>query len=116
MQTLPEALQDFQIKFNSNAQLKKLLLNWNPNIILNSIDSGNQYTLWVREQLLANILEKEEPSDHQIFIEAENETLVKVFSGTLNPSEAVLDGDMVVFGDDKDQIKLDAITLIIWGM
>jgi len=57
MQTLPEALQDFQVKFNSNAQLKKLLLNWSPNIILKSIYSGDQYTLWVREQSLANILE-----------------------------------------------------------
>jgi len=39
-----------------------------------------------------------------------------VFSGDYNPAHALIDGELAVFSNEKDKVKLEAITMVIWGM
>ncbi len=115
MSTLYNSLENFRTEFNSNNNLDKLLKDWSPHIIVTSSDTEEKFTIKVDNSKIS-INEGEENSKHQILIEADEEVLSEVFTGQANPSEVVLDGMMQVFGSDSDQIKLDAITLVIWGM
>ena len=114
---LLDSLRNFKEEVQQNENVHKLVKNWNPNIILETMDTEQIYTLQVRDCLIDQILNEEnEESNHIIRLEADEEILTTIFSGEMNPAEAVLNGELVVFGDAKDQIKLDAITLLIWGM
>jgi hypothetical protein len=39
-----------------------------------------------------------------------------VFTGALNPVRANLDGELAVFASDRDNVKLDAVCMVLWGM
>lgn len=113
---LKDCLEQFKGQLNENSKVKKLLKNWNPNILISASDFDDKYTLLVREQEIENVLGGMHHADHEIMIEAEKDVLIEVFSGVSNPAQKVLEGEMAVFGGDTDQIKLDAISLVIWGM
>lgn len=116
MTAIKHQLQAFQEKLNANQQIGKLINNWNPNIIIKALNSDEQYTMFVADGKISHIENGLFESAHEITIEGDSDILLKVFSGTTNPAEAVLDGELFVYGGDQDQIKLDALTLVIWGM
>lgn len=116
MSTLRNTLDSFKDLVNNNEKVKLLFKNWNPNIVIEESLENQKFTMVIKDQGIQNVLEGAMPSDHQISIEAEEDVLIEVFSGESNPAEVVLDGQMAVYGSDSDQIKLDAISLIIWGM
>ena len=112
---LKQCLQKFKVKVNENDRIKKLIRGWNPAIIIEANDKQLFFTLLIENEKIFSIVDSKEEKNHQIHIQGSNNVLQSIFSGDLNPAEAVLDGKIAVFGDDKDQIKLDAISLILWG-
>lgn len=116
MSKLLTSLSNFQSEVNKNESVKKLTKDWNPRLIIQSSDSEEVYTLVIEESTIATITPGEHSANHEIRIEGDVEILQNVFMGKLNPAEAVLNGEMAVYGEQSDQIKLDAISLIIWGM
>ncbi|MEI6950396.1 hypothetical protein V9K67_24655 [Paraflavisolibacter sp. H34] len=113
---LIERLSSFRETVNGNHQVKKLLAGWEPNIIIETSDTAESYSLLIRDKAVAGVLEGKQEQKHQIVVEGDEDILDQVFSGSLNPAEAVLDGQIAVYGNDKDQLKLDALCLVIWGM
>jgi putative sterol carrier protein len=116
MNQLRASLDNFQSKANANDNVHKLVKDWSPNIIIETMDTDESYTLLVRDERIAEILENQANSSHEIRLEGDTDVLQAIFYGDRNPAEAVLNGDLAVFGNPNDQIKLDAITLLIWGM
>ena len=114
--TLNECLDTFRDSVNGHPRLQKLLVGWKPNILIEAVDTGEIFTLVVDGAEIHEVEKRALESDWLMRVEAEDEVLRDVFSGRRNPGEAYLDGDLAVFGSDKDQVKLDAITLVIWGM
>ena len=57
----------------------------------------------------------EEPGDEALLLRAPAPVLERVFSGALSPLGAYTDGQLEVYGSQKDQIKLDVIALVLWG-
>ncbi|WP_032915729.1 SCP2 sterol-binding domain-containing protein [Leptospira santarosai] len=111
-----ECLASFQEQVNENPKMKTLLKNWEPVILVESNDSDNKYFLTVKETKIVSIQKNHgEDIKHLIHLRASSESIVLVFSGKLNPAKAFLDGTLEVFAPDKDQIKLDAISLVLWG-
>jgi hypothetical protein len=47
---------------------------------------------------------------------ASESDLEALFTGKLNPVEAHSNGILEVYGEPKDQVKLDAITLVLWNV
>jgi hypothetical protein len=115
---LRECLEDFQQRFNTNERAKKLVKNWDRQIYVEPIDDGTSYTMKVEDQQLASIEEggPEEDDDFLVHLQAKNDTLMEVFSGRYNPSTALLDGMLSVYSNDRDNVKLEACALVIWGM
>ena len=114
--SLKAILDDFQSKVNANTRIERILKDWEPNIYVEPRGAGEEYTMVVKGSKIIEVLEGRKDADHLVHVSAEPTVINQVFSGELNPSEAVLDGILSVFASDKDQVKLDAITLVLWGI
>lgn len=114
--SLKAILVDFQTKVNENERIARILNGWSPNIYVEPRGGDEPYTMVVADSKITAVLDGRKDADHLVHVAAEPGVIRQVFSGELNPSEAVLDGILSVFASDKDQVKLDAITLVLWGI
>ncbi len=115
--SLAECLDDFKNTFNSNGRVQKLIKNWNRSVIVDATDTGSILTMMIKDLVMYEVKPGAHPDeDYPIHLQASQETLIRVFSGDYNPAHALIDGELAVFSNEKDKVKLEAITMVIWGM
>jgi hypothetical protein len=117
--SLLASLHDFENRFNTDQRVKKLIKGWNRYLKVDSTDTGEIYTLTIRD-LAVNKIEQGcpvgEDDEDLIALQASQEALVRIFTGKYNPAHALIDGALAVFSGERDKVKLEAIAMIIWGM
>ena len=115
---LKECLDDFQQRFNTNGRVKKLVKNWDRQVMVEATDTGAVYTMYVEDAEMRRIEEGRSEGDDEylVHLQASNETLMEIFSGNYNPSTALLDGMLSVFSNERDKVKLEACAMVIWGL
>jgi len=114
--SLPECLRTFVQSVNTHPSIGKLLKGWEPLLLIEATDGGQQFNLQVQDSKLGEVGVGAADAPHSILVRGDSAVLRDVFSGALNPAQAYLEGSLEVFGSDRDQIKLDAISLVLWGM
>jgi hypothetical protein len=115
--TLGDCLNHFQSTFNDNARVKKLIKNWERSIIVEATDTNVTMTMIISDLVMTEVREGAHANeDNPIHLQASQETLIRIFSGDYNPAHALIDGELAVFSSEKDKVKLEAITMVIWGM
>ena len=114
--SLASCLEKFRSDTNAHPRIKTLLKGWNPTLVFESTDSGETFHARVKDAALGELAPGAVEADHSILLRATTANLIDIFSGRKNPARAFLDAELEVFGTDKDQVKLDAIALILWGM
>lgn len=116
-ESLQQCLLGFVERVNSNKRIPSLIKGWEPNIIVESEDSDDLYTLMVRGCVVDEMVSGETSKpEHEIRVCASLNELCNVFSGNKNAANSFLSGDLTLFASDKDQVKLDAIGLLVWGL
>jgi hypothetical protein len=115
---LKACLDDFQQRFNTNGRVKKLVKNWDRQVMVEATDTGAIYTMYVEDAEMRRIEEGRSEGDDEylVHLQASNETLMEIFSGNYNPSTALLDGMLSVFSNERDKVKLEACAMVIWGL
>ncbi|MGH2553584.1 MAG: hypothetical protein ACRDEB_07700 [Chitinophagaceae bacterium] len=113
---LLESLNDFRNRFNDSERVKKLIKNWDRSIMLESIDSNNNYSFTIEDNALSTIVPGLVEKDPMIHLQAEESILTRIFSGDYNPATALIDGALAVYSEERDKVKLEAIAMIIWGV
>lgn len=115
---LKECLEDFQQRFNTNGRVRKLVKNWDRQVMVEATDTGAIYTMYVEDAQMRRIEEGRSEGDDEylVHLQASNETLMEIFSGNYNPSTALLDGMLSVFSNERDKVKLEACAMVIWGL
>jgi hypothetical protein len=115
---LRECLEDFQQRFNTNGRVRKLVKNWDRQVMVEATDTGAIYTMYVEDAEMRRIAEGRSEGDDEylVHLQATNETLMEIFSGNYNPSTALLDGMLSVFSNERDKVKLEACAMVIWGL
>ena len=115
---LKECLDDFQQRFNTNERVRKLVKNWDRQVMVEATDTGAVYTMHIEDEELRRIEEGRAEGDDEylVHLQASNETLMEIFSGNYNPSTALLDGMLSVFSNERDKVKLEACAMVIWGL
>jgi len=114
--TLPECLRAFIQSANDHPRVGKLLQGWEPMMLIEASDDGEQFRIRAQSARLEEVDAVGAASDPSILVRGETAILREVFSGGLNPAQAYLEGTLEVFGSERDHIKLDAISLVLWGM
>jgi hypothetical protein len=113
---LCDCLKSFVASANAHPRVGKLLKDWEASMLIEATDDGAQFNLRARDACLSDVGIGAAESDHTILLRGESAVLRDVFSGTLNPAQAYLEGILEVFGSERDHIKLDAISLVLWGI
>lgn len=112
MTTLDESLEIFCGRVNSHPRMRTLLASWDRDIEVSPTDSDELLRMRCRDSLLSVV--PPSGSEAEIVMRADKEMLTSIFVGGSNPAMLFLYGDLQVFASDKDQVKLDAIALILW--
>lgn len=111
--TLQEALESFVAECNRNQRLREMNRDWTRRIQLLCEDVDEPHWLFSEAGVLtcgAGVLES---IDMQI--RAPLKILTAIFSGAMTPTEPYNAGDLMVRGHQDDIMRLDIITLLIWG-
>lgn len=117
--SLADCLGDFQTTFNRNDRVHKLVTNWNRHIVIEATDTGETLTVRICGQRIEELLAGAHPDEDEeltVYLQAQEATLIRIFSGAYNPSNALVDGELAIFSSEKDKVKLEAIAVVIWGM
>lgn len=115
--TLEDCLKHFQNTFNENARVKKLIKNWERSLIIEATDTEATLTMVISDLVMTDVRDGAHPNeDNPIHLQASQDTLIRIFSGDYNPAHALIDGELAVFSSEKDKVKLEAITMVIWGI
>ncbi len=116
---LPSVLEDFKVRFNTNARVKRLVDGWNRLVVLDASDTGRKFGLVVQDTELAEVRvldDFDDGADNLVHLQAEEQILQRIFSGTYNPATALTDGNLAVFSKDRDKVKLEALAMLIWRL
>lgn len=116
MTDLIDTLTQFKDKANGHPRIASLIKGWEPTIVVEASDSGTKRYLPVRACRIESVdADDTAPSEHVVHLRANEAVLAAVFDGRSNPADAFLEGELEIFASDKDQVKLDAISLVLWG-
>lgn len=111
--TLLETLVQFAGECNNNARLREMNRDWTRRIELNPDDTGRVHHLISDEGLVSA---GEGPVQNpDMLIQASEDILIAIFSGQMTPTEPYNAGDLLVRGQQDDMMRLDILTLLIWG-
>jgi hypothetical protein len=118
-ETLADCLRDFQSRFNANERVKKLVKGWDRSILIEATDGDAIFTVTLQDLVITSVKAGDESNaddDNLVHLQASEENLVKIFSGAYQPATALIDGELAVFSSEPDKVKLEAISIVIWGM
>lgn len=111
---LNELITRFVDDANNNARVRNVITDWSPHIVLASENSDWSATVVVNDATLS-VREGKHPASHMITLHADDSVFASILSGQSNPAEESINGTLQVYGDARDQIRLDVLTMILWG-
>ena len=112
--TLEQALFHFRDLVNAHPRMKTLLKGWDRSAVVATEDAGEAFTVQFKDCQVVSVQPGIAVENAAIKLKGSTRTLTDIFLGALNPASEFLDGRLQVTASDKDQVKLDAITLLLW--
>lgn len=110
---ITESLQAFQDSYQANEKLKIMNKDWDRNVLVIANDIESAHTLLVKEGELSFIQGRQ--GDPDLTVISDSDTLTDMFFGDITPTEPYLNGDLKIVGSEDDILRLDIISLLIWG-
>ena len=107
---LEAALQAFASRCNDNERLRQMNRDWS-RVIAIKPEGGDPVYLAYRSGEVS-VTDAQEPD---LVVEGPAETLHAIFTGAMTPTEPYMDGTLLVRGSQDDMMRLDIISLLIWG-
>lgn len=108
---IEEAYSDWRSRCNENERLKRMLRGWDRVVHLVATDSGDEFTVEVRETRLSEMAVGRIGTP-DLVVSATSEEFADMFWGDLNPSEKYMSGEIVLQGSQEDVMRLDAMSMV----
>lgn len=116
MTDLYAALNRFRQQANGNAAVRRIAGGWSQTLVVESRDTGTAYQVDIGGGQMSEVRARDAGQEEQgLLIRGDEAVLCRIFSGVLNPVKAYNDGALEIYGEQRDQVKLDAISLVLWG-
>lgn len=110
---LTESLKAFTDSYNKNERLKVMNRDWNRVVVVKATDVASLHTLTVLDGVVSL---REGASDQpDLTVISDSETLADMFYGDITPTEPYNNGTLRIMGSEDDIVRLDFISLMIWG-
>lgn len=100
--------------YNKNEKLKAMNRDWDRTVLIRATDLSSVFTLTVKDGDLS-MNEGPPPGQAHLTVVGDSEMLVDLFYGDITPTEPYLKGTLKVLGEEDDVLRLDFISLMIWG-
>lgn len=115
---MQDVLDNFKNQVNAHAQIQRIVKGWNTDVALEESDTATSWRLHVKEGMIGDIAKGAAGAndDCPMRIVGDAATIRAVFEGRINGIRANNDGLIEIYGPMSDQVKLDAIALILWGI
>jgi hypothetical protein len=121
-------LETFAARFAQEPRLSQMTRDWDRTVELQPTDAPWVHRLHLRAGHLAVEAGEgaggaadaesgagEDGGAVRIVLRGSAEVLADLFAGRVSPTEPYLSGDLVVQASEADVMRLDVITLMIWG-
>ena len=108
-----ESLRVFEESYNSNERLKIMNKDWERVVAIKATDIQSEHTLIVREGVVS--LGDGLSGAADLTVISDSETLADIFYGDITPTEPYNNGTLRIIGQEDDILRLDFISLMIWG-
>lgn len=112
--SMHQCLVDFASLCNANPHLSKLIQRWERNIHVRPKDDPAVFTLALEGGSVCQVACEALEGKPSITVSGPPKVLIDVFSGRVNPAEALISMGLEIYGAEEDIMKLDAITLVLW--
>lgn len=112
--SMQACLLEFASLCNSNTDLHKLIRKWERHVHVEPKDGSTSFTLTVEGGAVTQVTSGKAQGKQSLTISGPTDVLLGVFSGRINPAEALISMGLETYGAEEDVMKLDAITLILW--
>lgn len=114
--SLNQSLVNFQQRANANLRVQRIAAGWSQQLFVECCDSDQRYCIEIRDGRLSDVQSKPTTATEGcLLIRGQEELLTRIFNGAHHPLTAYNDGELEVYGEQRDQVKLDAISLVMWG-
>ncbi len=110
---ITESLKFFADSFNSNQRLKIMNKDWNRVVLIKATDIDSQHNLVLKDGEVS--LNEGAAGNPDLTVISDSETLADIFYGDISPTEPYNNGTLKIMGTEDDIIRLDFISLMIWG-
>lgn len=107
------SLKSFEENYNNNRRLKMMNRDWNRVVLVQANDIASTHVLCLQDGTLTLANGAVENPDLQVI--ADSETLTDLFYGDITPTEPYMNGTLKILGSEEDVLRLDFISLMIWG-
>jgi putative sterol carrier protein len=108
---IAEAYADWRARCNENDRLRRMLRGWDRVVHLVAVDTGDRFTVVVRDQTLAGLVDGTD-TIADLVVTATSEDFADLFWGDLNPSEKYMSGEITLAGSQEDVMRLDAMSMV----
>lgn len=108
------ALDHFRAKINENQRLRTMNRDWNRDIAVVAKDLP-EVQAWIRMRAGEMDWLRQTCEVPHIVLTAPADVLIGIFRGERTPTEPYLDGSLTLRGSQEDVLRLDFVSLMIWG-
>lgn len=112
MSVLSETLERFVQACNDNERLRTMNRDWDRVVVVKPDDAVEEHWIQYRAGTAALV---DPVGEADLTVEAAANVLADIFSGAMAPTEPYMNGDLRVYGSQDDVMRLDIISLLIWG-
>lgn len=110
---ITESLLAFQKSYQENKKLKIMNRDWDRTVLVQASDTEYTHTMVLKEGELS--IQPGRQGEPDLTVVGDSETLAAMFFGDIAPTEPYLDGTLKIIGSEDDVLRLDFISLLIWG-
>ncbi|WP_027364133.1 SCP2 sterol-binding domain-containing protein [Desulfotruncus alcoholivorax] len=110
---ITESLKAFQEGYNNNKKLKIMNRDWNRIILIEATDVDSKHTIILQDGEIS--ITEGISKTPNLVVTSDSETLADLFYGDITPTEPYMNGTLVLKGSEDDIVRLDFISLMIWG-
>lgn len=112
-QEITESIGAFAKGYNDNKRLRIMNRDWNRVILVRATDVASEHTLELKEGDLSFRQGSSESPDLTVI--SNSEILADMFFGDITPTEPYMSGALKILGSEDDIVRLDFVSLMIWG-
>ncbi|HBV98620.1 MAG: sterol carrier protein [Peptococcaceae bacterium BICA1-7] len=110
---ITESLESFARAYSENARLKVMNRDWDRNVLILAEDIESVHTMVLKDGDLS--FSQGKTADPDLTVISNSDILADMFFGDITPTEPYMNGTLRIIGSEDDILRLDFISLLIWG-